>query len=106
MREYQPGDSPGSVAWKTAARGLGMYTREFAAESRGSELILDWQATQLLDNTEARLSRIAGWATVALQQDTPWSVELPGQRLAIGSGEQHHRQTLRLLAKHGLNDAD
>ena len=106
LREYQPGDSPGSIAWKTAARGLGLHTRQFVSEQPGSDLTLDWESTRVLGDSEQRLSRLAAWALQAHQSGIAYALEIPGHRTARSSGEPHLRSTLRHLALYGLRDAD
>lgn len=106
LREYQQGDTPGSIAWKTAARGMGLHTRQFVSENPGSDLTLDWDSTRALGESEKRLSRLAGWAKEANQNGVPYALEIPGYKMASSTGEQHLRQTLRHLALYGLPDAN
>lgn len=103
LREYQPGDAMGSIAWKVAARGMGLFTRQFASESLSGELKLRWQETRTLSDTEQRLSRLAAWAQLATKEGLPFSLEMPGGQLSAACSENHLRSAMRLLALHGTN---
>jgi len=99
LRPYQPGDSPKRIAWKQAARGLGLQTKQFSGE-RGGQLWLDWELAPEA-TPEARLSRLTRWALEAEAHDLPWGMRLPGSQLSPGRGDTHLHRALEILARHG-----
>jgi uncharacterized protein (DUF58 family) len=99
LRDYRPGDSPRRIAWKSVARGQPPLTKQFAG-SGGGELWLDWDDCPETD-IEARLSRLTRWALDAEHAGRRWGLALPGRKLPPGQGEQHLRQALEALARHG-----
>lgn len=99
LREYQPGDSPRRIAWKSVARGQPPLTKQFAGMG-GGELWLHWTDCPEHE-TEARLSRLTRWALDAEHAGRTWGMDLPGFRLPPGRGERHLVQALEALARHG-----
>jgi len=69
LREYNPGDSISSIAWKAAARGQGLFVKTFEDESAGGETHLNLALTGLQD-TEQRLSRLCAWVLAAAAHTT------------------------------------
>lgn len=98
LRGYRPGDSPRRIAWKAAARGLSLQTKQFSGQPSGM-LWLDWRATPERD-TEARLSRLTRWALEAEKAQVDWGLRLPGMTLPAGRGEAHLRTCLEAMARH------
>lgn len=45
VRAYQNGDSWRQIHWKAYAKGQGLYSKEYAAESGGSQLWLSYEST-------------------------------------------------------------
>lgn len=99
LRPYQPGDSLRRIAWKQAARGLGLLTKQFAGEAAGV-LWLDWTLAPEHD-AEAKLARLARWALDAEAQGRTWGLRLPGRQIVPGRGDAHLRQCLEALALYG-----
>jgi uncharacterized protein (DUF58 family) len=99
LRPYQAGDSLRRIAWKQAARGQGLLTKQFAGEA-GGVLWLDWNLVPERD-TEARLSRLTRWALDAEAQGQVWGLALPSRRIPPARGDTHLRQCLEALALHG-----
>lgn len=99
LRGYQPSDSPRHIAWKAVARGDAMLTKSFLGRA-SEEMIFDW--AQLPDglDTEARLSRLTRWVLLASEAGKSYTLRLPGNDIAMGSGDEHRRQCLRALALH------
>ena len=97
LRTYQPGDSLGSIAWKSAARGLGLQTRTFDDEAGPTQTLFDLDRTQVA-GLEARLSRICAWILQAEQQRCEYALKLPGRYLDKGCGEEQRQQALATLA--------
>ncbi|WP_339095117.1 transglutaminaseTgpA domain-containing protein [Deinococcus sp. VB343] len=97
LRPYAAGDAPRLISWRHAARTGQLVTREFDAPL-GRALALDWAATS--GDTEARLSRLAGWVALARSTQTPFRLSLPDRALPVGAGEGQVRAALHALALH------
>ena len=97
LRAYQPGDSLGSIAWKSAARGLGLQTRTFDDEAGPMQTLFDIDRTQIL-GLEARLSRLCAWILQAEQQRCEYALKLPGTFLDAGFGQEQRQKALTSLA--------
>lgn len=98
VRAYQPGDPLQRVAWKAVARGAGWYTKAFDGSSGGGPVTLDYFQLSALD-VEQRLSRLAAWVLVCERVNRPFSLALPGKRIAAGQGREHRRNVLTALAE-------
>jgi len=100
LREYRAGDSVRSIAWRTSARHEKLYTREM--ESPNDQVCeLNWY---LMDGSdpEQKLSTLTAWVLAAERRLIPYSLELPGNALPAGLGENHRDACLKMLALHGL----
>lgn len=99
LRPYRPGDSLRQVAWKAAARGQGLFTKQFSGQAR-PELWLDWE-TLLGMGIEERLSRLCRWVLDADAAGLHYGLRLPDQTLELGLGQEHQRLCLEALALFG-----
>lgn len=97
LRSYHPGDSPRHIAWKAAARGQGLLTKQFSGRA-DTELWLDWQATQDTLGVEGRLSRLARWVLDAHAAGLSFGLRLPGITLPPAPGNAQHDRCLGALA--------
>ena len=97
LRSYHPGDSPRHIAWKAAARGQGMLTKQFSGRA-DTELWLDWQATPAALGVEGRLSRLARWVIDARAPGLSLGLQLPGVILPPAPGNAQHDRCLEALA--------
>ncbi|MEE9321263.1 MAG: DUF58 domain-containing protein [Granulosicoccus sp.] len=104
LREYQVGDPLTAIAWKSAARGLGLHVRTFDDETGPGITRLTLGSTQLSD-TEARLSRLAAWILEAEQRNAYYSLELPGIHLPLAQGPVHQDAALGACALHGKDSS-
>lgn len=102
LRNYQPGDSMGSIAWKSAARGQGLQVRTFDDESGQGQTLLGLHNTGQHE-LEKQLSRLCGWVLQAESSRTSYALQLPAQHVPTGQGNEHRLQALRALAMHGLD---
>jgi len=102
LRPYQPGDSPRHIAWKSAARGEALLTKQFSGQAP-SELWLEWDSLPGLDD-EARLSRLCRWVLDAAAADLNYGLRLPGNTLSPDTGAQHRERCLEALARYGLSE--
>ncbi|MEX1032656.1 MAG: DUF58 domain-containing protein [Cellvibrionaceae bacterium] len=101
-KDYRPGDSLRNVAWKHYARGMGLHSKEYVANT-DSRLWLDWDYFAGM-NWEARLSRLCYWVLQVSRTDTEYGLRLPGESLPPGSGQTHCDQALRMLALFGADE--
>lgn len=102
IREYNTGDAISSIAWKSAARGQGLFVKTFEDETAGGETHLSLSATGLTE-TEQQLSRLSAWVIAAERSQVDYSFELSDVRLEAAHGTTHEKQALRALARHGLH---
>lgn len=103
LREYQVGDQPSRIDWKSFARDRGLNTRLFAGETE-APLWLRWSKAPGKD-TETRLRSLCRAVIDAEAAGRAYGLELPEQSVEPGSGPTHRHQCLRLLALHGSTDA-
>jgi len=101
LRPYHPGDSLRQVAWKAAARGQGLFTKQFSGQAR-PELWLDWEMLPGM-GTEERLSRLCRWVLDADAAGRDYGLHLPDQTLELGLGQEHQRRCLEALALFGID---
>jgi len=102
LRLYQSGDSPRHIAWKAVARGETLLTKVFTGHA-SREMWFDWNDLPQGLDTEARMSRLARWITLAHAGGLKFGLRLPGVELPLGSSDDHEQACLRTLA---LYDAD
>jgi len=96
LREYVPQDSSRHVHWKSAARGQGMLTKEFAGEGT-IQRWLNWDKLAHL-GTEARLSLLCRWVLDSEQSGERYGLRLPHIEIAPARGEKHLYHCLQTLA--------
>ncbi len=96
LREYQPGDPLGRIAWRTSARHNTLYTRVMEAPCEEA-CELNWY---LLGGrgTEEKLSILTAWVLRAERQQIPYSLEMPAVALPAELGEDHYKACLEILA--------
>lgn len=102
LREYQPGDSMGSIAWKSSARSSGLLSRTFESESVSNNTVLSLEHTGLTE-LEARLSRLCAWVLLAENQHTDYAVQLNTLLIPRGRGRQHQARALEALSIYGYS---
>jgi len=96
LREYQPGDPLGRIAWRTSARHQKLYSR-IMESPREEACELNWY---LLGgrNTEEKLSILTAWILRADRLQIPYSLEMPAAALPAELGEDHRNACLEILA--------
>jgi uncharacterized protein (DUF58 family) len=97
LRQYHPGDSPRHIAWKTAARGQGLMTKQFTGRA-AAELWLSLELVPERLDLEEKLSRLARWVLDAHAGGFAYGLKLPGVTVRLGSGEAHRDRCLETLA--------
>ena len=97
MRSYHPGDSPRHIAWKAAARGQGLLTKQFSGRA-DAELWLDWRQLPVMMNLEQKLSQLARWVIDAHAGGASFGLRLPGATIPMASGDAQRERCLEALA--------
>ena len=103
LRDWHTGDSPRHIAWKVAARGLGLHTKLFSGEA-ASEIWLAWDQLPPSMDTEVKLSRLTRWVLDADAAHVAYGLRLPGVALPLSMGEAHRERCLEALALHDIVD--
>ena len=97
LRQYHPGDSPRHIAWKAAARGQGLLTKQFSGQA-DTELWLEWRQLPPLMDVEEKLSRMTRWVLDAHALGMSFGLRLAGKTIALGSGDTQRERCLEALA--------
>ncbi|MEH6557093.1 MAG: DUF58 domain-containing protein [Oceanicoccus sp.] len=95
FKQYQPGDSPKHVFWKSYAKGQDLVTKQFASY-REQRVWLEWDRVD--GSTEDRLSKLCFWVLKLDNSHDEYGLRLPGVEIAPGHGEQHRAHVLKALA--------
>ncbi len=103
LRNYVPGDTMGSIAWKSVARGHGLQVRTFEAQTAPSRTLLSLAQTAGMPTLEEQLSRLCAWVLAAEHSGIDYSLQLPEETLTAGQGREQRRQALSALALHDLS---
>lgn len=97
LNSFVAGESMARISWAHLARGQGLLSKHFS-DPRGQQQILDYQRMPPASH-ELRLSYLAYWVKQLAAQQVSFGLRLPQAELPVGSGEQHLRAALRLLAE-------
>lgn len=97
LRDYRVGDPQRHVAWKASARHEGLLVKDFEQPQSHEEWRLDWRELGHLDS-ESRIARLARWVGEAHAQRRRYSLWLPTQEIAPGSGADHYARCMSALA--------
>lgn len=103
LRQYHAGDSPRHIAWKAAARGQGLLTKQFSGRA-DTELWLDWRQLPSHMDVERRLSCLTRWVLDAHAQGLAFGLRIPGRTVALAGGEAQRDRCLQALALFGAED--
>lgn len=101
LRAYRPGDPPRHIAWKAAARGQGLLTKQFSGQA-AREVWLAWEHLPARMDVEEKLSRLTRWVLDAHAQQLAYGLRLPDREIPLGSGEVHRQRCLEALALYEL----
>ena len=104
FRQYHPGDSTRTIAWKAVARGHPLLVKRFSGDGSHT-LLLHWEDVNHLHDTEARLSQLCRWLLVADQQGWEYGLSIPDAHIAPDRGHLHKETCLEALAKFGNGHA-
>ncbi len=97
LRQYHPGDSPRHIAWKAAARGQGLMTKQFTGRATAELWLTPGLLPDRLD-LEEKLSRLTRWVLDAHAAGIAYGLKLPGVTINLGGGEAHRDRCLEALA--------
>ncbi|OOG42392.1 hypothetical protein B0E52_10110 [Rhodanobacter sp. C06] len=97
LRDYRRGDAPRHIAWKASARHHDLLVKDFDRPEPRETWRLEWDALRALDR-EARIARLARWLGDAEAQGRRYSLQLPHERIDIGSGPAHYARCMSTLA--------
>ena len=103
LRPYHPGDSPRHIAWKAAARGQGLLTKQFTGRA-DAELWLDWRQLPATMGVEQKLSQLARWVIDAQARGMSFGLRLPGATVAMAAGDAQRERCLEALALYDHRD--
>jgi uncharacterized protein (DUF58 family) len=103
LRDYQSGDPPSQIDWKSYARARGLNTRLFSGQAT-APLWLDWQDAPGADD-EARLSALARAVLDAEDAGRRYGLRTPAGAIPPDTGQAHRHRCLRHLALYGTADA-
>ena len=96
LRNYQSGDSPARISWKTLARGQGLHTKDFR-QPQGTDLWIDW-ADFAPHDTEMRLRLLTRAVLDADAAGLRYGLRLPATVREPDHGHTHRATCLELLA--------
>ena len=102
FRRASPADSPRRVAWKAYARSNQLLVKQFAGGAERPQLF-EWQSLSDLDD-ESRLAQLARWCLDAADAQQSFGLVLPGQTIALGSGDRHLHDCMQALALYGKSE--
>jgi len=105
FRQYHPGDSIRTIAWKALAREQPLLVKRFSGDGSHT-LLLAWEDTGHLRDSEARLSQLCRWILLAELQGWTYGLSLPGAPIDPGRGLLHRDTCLEALARFGGDHAD
>lgn len=100
LKRYAPGDALTRVAWKQFAARDELYIRAYDASSGEVDQWVDWLA-YAASNIEQRLGMMCSDVLRLGRERKRFGLRLPNLEIAQGSGPEHERQCLRVLAMFG-----
>jgi len=103
LKKYQEGDSLHLLAWKTLAKGQGMYTKQFAGWL-DQQLWLDL-ASAPGQSLEGRLSYLCYWVLKLSDEQKCFGLQLGNILIEPDKGEAHRAAALKALALYGAGHA-
>ena len=102
IREYQLGDSPRHIHWKSYAKTGKVFTKSFV-DYGTHDVWLDWASLPLQD-VEAKLSHLCARVLECYQEQQEFGLKLPNKTIQPASGEAHKHNCLSALALYGRSD--
>ena len=97
---YVPGNPMGRISWKTYSRGLGIFIKNFTAET-GGEILLDMDLIKS-GGVEEKLSLLCRSVLDAEKENLRYGLRLDnGVNIAFDNGRPHCHKCLKALALYG-----
>ena len=101
LRAYHPGDPPRHIAWKAAARGQGLLTKQFSGQAAG-EVWLAWDLLPLRMALEEKISCLTRWVLDAHALRLAYGLRLPSMAVPMAAGDEHRERCLEALALYDM----
>jgi hypothetical protein len=98
LRTFKSGDSLQSISWKQAARGQGLFVKQFDDLVDTHAMQIEYSKMPSADHEE-KLSFMMELVDRYHQTETPYSIILPHAQTENGIGEQHYIHIKTLLAQ-------
>lgn len=98
LRTFKLGDSLQSISWKQAARGQGLFVKQFEDLMDTHVMQIEYSKMPNADHEE-KLSFMMELADQCEHTQTPYSIILPHAQTENGVGEQHYIHIKTLLAQ-------
>lgn len=98
LRTFKLGDSLQSISWKQAARGQGLFVKQFEDLMDTHVMQIEYSKMPSADHEE-KLSFMMELADQCEHTQTPYSIILPHAQTENGVGEQHYIHIKTLLAQ-------
>lgn len=102
LKKYREGDSLHLLAWKTFAKGQGMYTKQFVGWM-DEQIWLDLSSTPG-HSTELQLSYLCYWVLKLSDEQKRFGLRLGGIEIQPERGDAHRAALLKALALYGVGD--
>ncbi|MDD5275617.1 MAG: DUF58 domain-containing protein [Methylovulum sp.] len=96
LQTYQAGDPVRRIHWKSFAKGLGVFSKQYGGGT-AADIWLDYEYANGY-NTEERLSQLCRWVIDAEQAGIRYGFVLPGLKLQPANGLPHYQRCLEALA--------
>jgi uncharacterized protein (DUF58 family) len=103
LRDYQPGDPPSQIDWKSYARERGLNTRRFSGQASAPVWLDLGQAPG--PDEETRLSALTRAVLDAEAAGRHYGLRTPNATIPPGLGDAHRHSCLHHLALYGTADA-
>jgi uncharacterized protein (DUF58 family) len=99
LRQYIASDSPRHIAWKRAAYGGELLTKQFAGEENRQRWLC-WEDVPHAE-IETRLAVLCRWVLNAQAEGIPYGLRLPGCDVGPSVTAAHRHACLKALALYG-----
>lgn len=98
LRDYQTGDALQAISWKQAARGQGLYVKQFEDLKDLHVVQIDYARMPSSDHEE-KLSLMMALVDECELKQAPYTLTIHAVELAKGVGQQQYLDAQRLLAQ-------
>lgn len=88
LRSFQNGDSLRRIDWRATQRLQHILVRRFE-ENESTKLDFTWEQTSHITDTEARISQLALWISLAEKSLEAFELTLPNWSSGVGKGKDH-----------------